>query len=309
MSDNVFGVDISIDPATIGQSTETSTETKDTAKDTPVDDGQGKAVNLEVKEDVKPQDNSDTKPEETEPPQLILNKFKTEDEVVKARNSLARKIEAELGLPYGQIKATTDNVVDDYQSLQAYYTQLRQKSKTQEKPPVKSGPTQEELDKQFMEKFLEEVETDPVAAYMKLAQYEADKKVNALKAEFEQKLNPIVTERQASQKYGTINSVYPDIAKYDASMTEEINTIIDERPELLNNPDGDVFVYELSYLRSKIKSLEEQAKTAFENGKKSALEARDSKKKINNEINNNKDNSAPLPAGITIVGQGDGIFT
>lgn len=302
MSDNIFGVDVYVDPATLeGQSTDTDTKTEDTAQPTAPDtDGQGEEVKTEPTEDKE----VDTP---SEPPQLILGKFKNEDAVKKAHNDLARKIEAELGKPYGYIKQQLPNVIDDYQSLQAYYTQLRQHQKTQVKEQPK-GPTQEELDNDFMQKFYEEVDTDPVAAYQKLAKYEAEKMFKSYKSEIEQKVSPIITERTQSQKYSTINSLYPDISKFDVAMNEEVDSIINERPDLINNPDADALIYEFSYLRSKVKTLEEQAKTAFENGKKAALEERNKKAKINNEINNNKDNSNTLPEGITIVGMGDGIF-
>jgi hypothetical protein len=74
-------------------------------------------------------------------------------------------------------------------------------------------------------------------------------------------------------------------------------------PNLKGNPQ----VFELAYYQAKISSLENNAKTAFENGKKSAFDSKNAKQKLNNELGKPKTTDA-LPDGLTLIPEGDGIF-
>jgi hypothetical protein len=139
---------------------------------------------------------------------------------------------------------------------------------------------------------------------MYLAQYYADKQVEAYKKDMESKLNPIFEERQTQSFIDTAKSKFPDFYEYKDKVGEEIDIMSLNEPELLSDPR----VYEIAYMRAKVKTLEEKSKTAFENGKKATQVKEQSKKQIVNETSKASKEEDTLPPGVTLMPEGDGIF-
>lgn len=287
LNDNIFEVTPSIE---VGQGEEESAvenEEEQVDETTPDEDGQ-----------VEESTDEETTEDETQEQPLILGKFKTEDDLKKAHNNLCRKIEAEMNLPYGSVKPVGDNLAEDYKDMEAYYTQLRQNKSQNVAPQNKEQPQDDETT--FMNWFNEKVQEDPLTAYKELAKFEASKMFNAYKTQ----LDPIIQEKRNTEIIKSVASQYSDFNNYREAISEEIAHISKEEPQLMGTP----YLLEKAYFRAKQRVLEEQAKTAFENGKKAAMEERNNKKKINNEINNNKNDGDSIPEGVTIIPSGDGIF-
>lgn len=314
--DNIFGSP-TIDVSTLDtQSIDEGSENKGTDQnETPGDSGQGENQNTDGSNEGSGEQNQSSQPNtqsEGQPQQLILGKFKTEADVSKSFNSLARKIEAETGQPYGSIKHG-ESVADDYQNLQAYYTTLRQ-TKKQESPQQKQIAEKEIADEEAYEKQLtawyeDMVLTDPLRANAVLSEYLAEKKLKAYKSEQEKLIAPIIQERQNSTKVKTIESKFPDIAEYRDDIQIEIQKIIDTDPAILDDPNSDQILVERAYYNAKINSLQSKLNSAFENGKQFASKTNQEKKTLGNEKPGSKqETEKDLPPGLNIMPGGDGIF-
>lgn len=319
MDDNIFGVDATIDTSTLEheEQSEDTTQDKDTVTEKEV--GTETTETSDAPNEGQGEDDTDSTGEskedkkESTKPSMILGKFKSENDLKKAYNSLARKVEAEQGLAFGSVKAVTDDLTDDYQQLQSYYTQYKQTKATQATQTSteenKSATDEAEYESNLIEWYNQEVQSNPVNANAQLAKYMASKELKSMKAEMQQQVNPIIQEREQKERLDTIHKKYEDIGKYSDQMTEEIYALIEEEPELANNTNNDTLLLEKAYFRAKIKSLEEQLAGAFENGKKSATSTKEAKKKINNETNSKQDKDYDsVPDGITIIPHSDGIF-
>jgi hypothetical protein len=213
--------------------------------------------------------------EETQEQPLILGKFKTQDDLTNA-----------------------------YKNLEREYTRMRQDVSRQPQPaPQQEQPQADNEEAQLIAWYNQEVLTNPINANAALAQYMAKKEINSRMSQVEQQVNPIIRERQTTQHINRLAQDYPDFYDYTDAMTQIIPELVANDPSLQNNPQ----VFEKAYYQAKIQALESNAKTAFENGKKTALEGKAAKQKVNNELGKPKATDA-LPDGITLIPDGDGIF-
>lgn len=325
--DNIFGVGESVDVSSVG--TQSTSDAPGTTNDTAGDvgssnndsnapqGGQGEENNntLGSSDNTGGQDPQPGVDNQDKP--LILGKFKTEDDLKKSFNALARKIEAENGTAYGSIKPTSENLEEDYQNLQAYHTQMRQNKKSADLQNAdavarKDNQQQEpEVDENQLAAWYQDmVQTDPLHANAVLAKYLADKEIKQFKAEVNKQISPIISERKQELTKQNISTKFPDIQKYSEGIKEEIQAIMEESPELADNPDNDIALIEKAYYRAKVKALENASKQAFENGKSSADAIRNEKKSLGNEKPGAKPNNQNLqvPEGINIIPRTDGIF-
>ena len=244
-------------------------ETIEPDEDNSVETEQESTVETEETESA-PEGQAEQTETQTEPEtKLILGKFKSQEDLAKA-----------------------------YQNLEKYATKL-----SQQKPaPAKEEQPAEEA--QLMAWYEQTVQTNPAQANAVLAQYMAKKQIDQYKAEFESQLQPIREERQLQHTFKSLSEKYPDIAQYAKGMEAEVLEMADDQDSL-----KDPRLYEIAYFRAKTKAMEEQSKTAFENGQRKAAETLKQKKKIVNEISKaNNEEEDTLPPGITITGAGDGIF-
>lgn len=222
----------------------------------------------EITEEESPENND---PAQEQP--LIMGKYKTQDDLIRA-----------------------------YKALQADYTRIKQAERMAPQEETQSYEASEE--ERLIAWYNENVLTNPVQANAVLAQYMAKREIDSYKAEISQQIQPIVNEKQASAEIMETAGRYEDFFNYYDAVHCEAEMISQEDPELFNSPR----LWETAYLRAKARELETKAQSAFENGKKTAIEERNSKKRINNELNKTNNEGDALPEGVTIIGQGDGIF-
>lgn len=259
INDNVFGVE----PLEDGQFEEENTVIEQQEESTP-EDGQVEETEVEEVEDIQ-----------QEEPQLILGKFKSQEDFEKA-----------------------------YKNLEAEYTRVRQMQQRKEvapKQPEQPQLTQESIEQQFMR----EQEIDPAKAWMNYANNMAELKVQSFKQTYEQQYGNVLQKQMEVEEINKAASMYQDFYDYQNDIAAEITEIRKLNPNYTPTAND----YENAYLRSKVRALDNIKSTAFENGKKAALKAEQSKKKTFNESPNSKNQTGDtLPEGINIVGSGDGIF-
>lgn len=266
-NDNTFGVADPVNPAE--DNSEVTTE-ESTVNDNNNETEPGQDNSVEEHQEVETENN-----EQEHESELILGKFKTQDDLVNA-----------------------------YKNLEAYATKLSQKKVAPQQEQPQNTDLEKEQDERIIAWYQQEVQTNPVSANATLARYIAQKEINNYKAQFENQLNPIIEERQQAELIKSTASKYNDFFDYNDAMTEEINLIGQTEPELLNSP----ILYEVAYNRAKIKDLQSKYQTAFENGKKTALDNNKAKKKVNNEMNKSNNNEDTSLEGINIIPESDGVF-
>jgi hypothetical protein len=256
-SENLFGVAETIEPDN-GQFEEATEE---------------ETVNESASEPEQAEPTEGASSEATQPTEpLILGKFKSQDDLVKA-----------------------------YTNLEKYATRL-----SQQKPaPKVEQPKEDNEEARLMAWYEANVQTNPAQANAVLAQYIASKQIEQYKKEFESQLQPLREERKLQETFKTLKEQYPDISQYTKGMESEINEMAESDPDSLSDPR----LYEIAYFRAKTKAIEEQMKTAFDNGQKKAVETLQQKKKVVNETSKaNIDEGDNLPPGIHITNERDGIF-
>jgi hypothetical protein len=199
-----------------------------------------------------------------------------------------------------------DDLANAYTNLEREYTRMRQEmvKQPQQVAPQQEQPQDNNEEAQLIAWYNQEVQTNPINANAVLAQYMAQKEISKTQQnEPDPVIQEMIRERQTTQHINNLASRFPDLYDYTEPMSNIIADMVTLNPSLKGNPQ----VFEMAYYQAKISSLENNAKTAFENGKKSAFESKAAKQKVNNELGKTKTNDA-LPDGITLIPEGDGIF-
>jgi hypothetical protein len=199
-----------------------------------------------------------------------------------------------------------DDLVSAYRNLEKEHTRLRMSQKAPEqKGEPKETQDQANEEQQLLAWYNEEMQSNPANANAVLSQYIAKKQFEEYKSELDNQYRPIIEERTQNQQIAAVANEYEDFYDYSDGMTQEIDALAEKESPLLNDPN----LYEIIYHRAKNRVLEEKFRTAFDNGKKSALNGVKQKKQVTNEQSKANKNEDTLPDGINIIPNGDGIFT
>lgn len=257
---------------------------------------------VELQNDGQIENSSTENTVETESNETTPDNGQVEQQSIKDNEEVQNEQQQTESLIDGKFKSIED-LLKSYKSLQAEYTRMRQQTKaSQEEQP--NSNAQDNTEERLIAWYNETVKTDPVRANATLAQYMAQKEFNAYKQELEKQVKPIVQDREQQTLIQSAANKYEDFYNYKEGMAAELETIGQEEPDLLNSP----IIYEIAYQRAKIKELETKMMSAFENGKKSALQNSEAKKKINNETQKSKQNDDIDIPGLNIIPESDGVF-
>lgn len=177
-----------------------------------------------------------SEPEEPKEPELILGKFRTHDDLIKAYQEAERKISEQ-----GQLKSIYEQQLARERAERERFEKMAQDLyQRQFNQQYNQAPTPEQL-AEAKQKWQDKYYEDPQAAIQELLEQERQ-------AIFDQYVKPLYTQvqqvesrRQFEAQVARLSSQHPDFAE----LVPEIEKVFQEKPHIASLPDSVEVAYNL----------------------------------------------------------------